>query len=487
MELRLLMIFSLLFVCVLVPAVGVILCGAILALQIMLMSLRPMMAGRSKPASDVGALQPIPVFSIHVATHSEPPAVVIRTLQSLLNQDWTTGAFEVIVMDNNTQDIALWGPVEAFCSQHPGRLTFLHRLGVVGAKAGALNIALDHTRADATHVVTVDADYIVQPDFLSIAASALGRTGADYVQFPQSYRLTDQAAAGVDAELEEYFRSNAIMADDAEAVLLTGTLCVISRRALVAVGGWSGATTTEDAELGVRLCHAGYSGRFINEVVGQGLLPLSLRDLEKQRYRWCSGNLRTLLRHLPIITGHASSLNIQQRLVVITQLTAWFNLALVPAILLLAALLLDSATAGLVAFASATIVLCLLDVVLRVAERGINEARSLSTILAALACRIALAPQSAKATLDGVIGGKLQFIVTNKSGDAVSRYRTVPIGHVALFVLSLCALIAAEPHHILVIAALITLMLPLPAALFTARNLRSYRASISLDAGGATA
>ena len=487
MEIRLLMICLLLLLCVMVPAVGIILCGIILGLQIMLMSLRPMMAGRSKPACDVGAAQTAPIFSIHVATHSEPASVVIRTLQSLLDQDWQTDAFEVIVMDNNTQDSTLWCPVEAFCRQHPGRLTFLHELGVVGAKAGALNIALEHTRADATHIVTVDADYIVQPDFLSTAATALKRTGADYVQFPQSYRLTEQAAAGVDAELEEYFRSNAVMADDAEAVLLTGTLCVISRRALVAVGGWSGVTTTEDAELGVRLCHAGYSGRFINQIVGQGLLPLSLSDLEKQRYRWCSGNLRTLLRHLPSIAGRASSLNIQQRLVVVTQLTAWFNLALVPAILLLTVLLSGSATAGLVAFASATIVLSLLDVVLRVAERGINEARSFSTIFAALACRIALAPQSAKATLDGMLGGKLRFIVTNKSGGAVSRHHPLPIGHAALFILSLCALIAAEPNHVLVIAALITLMLPLPAALLTASNLRSYRASITLDAEGSTA
>ena len=487
MELRLLIVCSLLILCVLVPAVGITVCGAVLTLQILLMGLRPMMAHRSRPAIDVGAAQPVPVFSIHVATHSEPAAMVIRTLQSLLTQDWSADGYEVVVMDNNTQDGDLWHPVDAFCRKHPERFKFVHRLGVLGAKAGALNIALEHTRSDATHIVTVDADYIVQPDFLSIAASALERTGADYVQFPQSYRLTDQTAAGVDAELEEYFRSNAIMADDAEAVLLTGTLCVISRRALVAVGGWSGATTTEDAELGVRLCHAGYAGRFINQVVGQGLLPLSLRDLEKQRYRWCSGNLRTLLCHSPIIMGHASSLNIQQRLVVITQLTAWFNLAMVPAILLLAALLLNRAPTGLVAFASATIVLSLLDIVLRVAERGINEARSLSTIFGALACRIALAPQSAKATLDGLLGAKLRFVVTNKSGDKASRSRPAPIGHVALFGLSLCALIAVEPNHVLVIAALLTLMLPLPAAIFTASNLRDYRASIALDTAGATA
>nr|WP_324753266.1 glycosyltransferase family 2 protein [Roseovarius sp. Pro17] len=413
--------------------------------------------------------------------------MVIHTLQSLLKQDWPASDYEIVVMDNNTLNNDLWRPVEAFCAQYPDRLKFAHRMNVRGAKAGALNIALELTRADATHIVTVDADYVVQRDFLSIASSALQRTGADYVQFPQSYRGTGEVAAGVDAELEEYFRSNAMIADDAEAVLLTGTLCVISRDALEAVGGWSGVTTTEDAELGVRLCHAGYAGRFINQVVGQGLLPLSLSDLEKQRYRWCSGNLRTLLRHLPIILGQASSLKLQQRLVVITQLTAWFNLALVPAVLLLTALLLDRAPAALVAFAAATIVLSLLDIVLRVTERGINEARSPSMILAALACRIALAPQSAKATLDGLLGVKLQFVVTNKSGAEEQQNRPAPIGHMVLFIVSLCTLIVVGPTHLLVIAALFTLMLPLPAALLTNKSLRSYRTSIALDRVRATA
>jgi len=74
-----------------------------------------------------------------------------------------------------------------------------------------LNIALEHRRNDTTHIATVDADYIVQPNFLSLAASALERTGADYVKFPQSYRLTDKATAGVDAELEDYPKSNAII------------------------------------------------------------------------------------------------------------------------------------------------------------------------------------------------------------------------------------------------------------------------------------
>ncbi len=487
MRLKLLAAVGLLTLCIWVPAVGVVACSIIIALQVVLMALRPVLALWPKPVIRAHDTFRAPVFSVHVATHSEPPAMVIRTLRALLNQNWPADGFEVIVMDNNTRDEDLWRPVEMFCQQHSNRLTFIHQLGVEGAKAGALNIALKDTRIDASHVVTVDADYVVHADFLAIAASALARTGADYVQFPQSYQGTSQTAAGVDAELEEYFRSNAMVADEAEAVLLTGTLCVISREALQAAGGWSGVTTTEDAELGVRLCNAGYSGRFINQIVGQGLLPFSLRDLEKQRYRWCSGNLQTLLRHLPIIFGRTGSLNLHKRLVVISQLTAWFNLALLPVFLLLAALLVQQEAPTLAGLAAASIVLSLLDITLRVTGRGLREARGLKMTFDAVACRLALAPRAAKATFDALLGKDLQFVVTDKSGANLSRAcrgvigGRVPFGHMVLFAVSFLALIGAQQTDPVIIAALLALMLPLPAAILTDISLRSYRAAIMPD------
>ena len=392
--------------------------------------------------------------------------MVIRTLRALLDQDWPSGGFKIIVMDNNTDDPLLWKPVERFCAAHPGRVTFLHRMGVSGAKAGALNIALEYTDADATHVVTVDADYVVHHDFLSRAAEALHRTGADYVQFPQSYVATTTTAPGVDAELEEYFRTDAAGADEAEAVLLTGTLCVISKPALIKVGGWSGVTTTEDAELGVRLCHAGFTGRFINQIVGKGLLPLSLRDLEKQRYRWCSGNVQTLLRHGRTILTPAGDFNLHKRLVILSQLTAWFSLALVPCALLTVWLLTGQGQTAAATLAAGAILLSLGDITTRVVARGLRDGQALPVILHALACRIALVPQSAKATFDALTGCRLKFIVTDKSGGKDDP--SLPLCHLMVFLTALLLLIAVQPTDPLI-----------RAALLTDTSLRAYRAAIA--------
>ncbi|WP_306127209.1 glycosyltransferase family 2 protein [Roseovarius sp. MMSF_3350] len=461
-----------------IPVVGATVCVAIIAVQLTLIALRSLIARLPARIGSARKYTEKPNFSVHVATHSEPPDMVIRTLRALLDQDWHPDFREIIVMDNNTLDPTLWKPVECFCKSHPDRITFLHRTGVSGAKAGALNIALEHSGPDTTHVVTVDADYVVHRDFLSRAAEALHRTGADYVQFPQSYVATTTAAPGIDAELEEYFRANAAVADEAEAVLLTGTLCVISKPALVAAGGWSGATTTEDAELGVRLCDAGFTGRFINQVVGQGLLPLSLKDLEKQRYRWSSGNFQTLLRHFRTIMTPAGSLLLPKRLVILSQLTAWFNPALVPGIMLLVWLMAGWDQTIAPTLAAAVIVLGLCDIVLRVIGRGVRDHLAPGVILHALACRIALAPQSAKATFDAFCGGSLTFIVTDKSGACRTNPRDLHSCHLLLFAAALIALITAPQSNPLILTALFCLMLPLPAAVITDLSLRNYRKAL---------
>src|ERR1700743_251409 len=51
-----------------------------------------------------------PFVSIHLACHNEPPEMVQITLDSLAALNYEN--FEVLVLDNNTKDPAVWKPVE---------------------------------------------------------------------------------------------------------------------------------------------------------------------------------------------------------------------------------------------------------------------------------------------------------------------------------------------------------------------------------------
>lgn len=307
----------------------------IVALSVAALALRhvaPRVAPTVPPPPPAATLAP--VFSVHVPIYAEPPGVVITTLAALAAQDWP--AFEVIVIDNNTADPALWQPVETWCAGR-ARFTFRHRMGVRNAKAGALDIALDLTDPAATHVVVVDADYVTAPEFLRRAADIIARhPGASAVQFPQAYRRADRAP-GLAADFGRFFTTEAPVAAQAGVMLLTGTMSVIAREGLR--GGWTTRSITEDAEMGLQLIGAG--GRIVlsDEVMGRGLMPLTRDGLTRQRTRWVVGNLQVgwrLPRVLPAGTPW------QMRLALARQLLCWHGWLLAPTAGLLAGVVIGA-------------------------------------------------------------------------------------------------------------------------------------------------
>lgn len=223
------------------------------------------------PFSGAGTSESVPFVSIHVPTHNEPPEVVCQTLRALDKLDYPN--FEVILLDNNTSDEALWKPVERYCRHLGSRFRFHHATGVVGAKSGALNIARKLMARKTRWVCIVDADYQVEPEFLQRWLIAHERYATDYYQFPQAYRTTRKQAFHAIAELSDYFDRPAAKADREGAMLLTGTLCIIDRSLLDSVGGWPMESSTEDAELGCLLQAYGARGKLVNECAGMGLLP----------------------------------------------------------------------------------------------------------------------------------------------------------------------------------------------------------------------
>ena len=80
-----------------------------------------------------------------------------------------------LIIDNNTKDERVWRPVEAYCRQLGERFRFFHVSPLKGFKAGALNFALQQTAPDAEIVGVIDADYLIEPDWLKSLFEAIGR------------------------------------------------------------------------------------------------------------------------------------------------------------------------------------------------------------------------------------------------------------------------------------------------------------------------
>jgi exo-beta-1,3-glucanase (GH17 family)/cellulose synthase/poly-beta-1,6-N-acetylglucosamine synthase-like glycosyltransferase len=257
--------------------------------------------------------QPQPKVSIHVPAYNEPPDMVIETLDALARLDYST--FEVLVIDNNTRDEAVWRPVEAHCARLGERFRFFHVAPLAGFKAGALNFALRHTAADAQIVAVIDSDYVVESNWLRELVPAFQSERIAIVQAPQDYRDESQSAfkAMCYAEYRGFFHIGMITRNERNAIIQHGTMTLVRRNLLESTGAWAEWCITEDAELGLRIFEAGYEASYVPATYGRGLMPDTFIDFKKQRFRWAYGAMQILKSHARSLFTEKSSLSPGQR------------------------------------------------------------------------------------------------------------------------------------------------------------------------------
>jgi len=241
--------------------------------------------------------EPQPMVSIHVPAYNEPPDMVIETLDALARLDYSN--FEVLVIDNNTRDEAVWRPVEAHCARLGERFRFFHVAPLAGFKAGALNFALRQTAADAQIVAVIDSDYVVDSNWLCDLVPGFQDSRIAIIQAPQDYRDESQSAfkAMCYAEYRGFFHIGMITRNERNAIIQHGTMTLVRRRLLEGARGWAEWCITEDAELGLRIFEAGYQANYVPTSYGRGLMPDTFIDFKKQRFRWAYGAMQILKRH----------------------------------------------------------------------------------------------------------------------------------------------------------------------------------------------
>jgi len=238
-----------------------------------------------------------PFVSVHIATYSEPPELVIETLDALARLDYP--AFEVIVVDNNTKDPALWRPIEEHCAALGDRFRFFHVDPLGGFKAGACNFALARTDPRATVIAIIDADYVVLPSFLRETTPHFRDERLAFVQTPQDYRQYAGNAYLTDClHAYAYFFAISMLArNEDNAAIFGGTMGLIRRSALEEIGGWDEWCITEDAEASLRILKRGYRSLYVGQSYGHGLMPFDFDSYKKQRFRWAFGGIQIFRKH----------------------------------------------------------------------------------------------------------------------------------------------------------------------------------------------
>jgi exo-beta-1,3-glucanase (GH17 family)/cellulose synthase/poly-beta-1,6-N-acetylglucosamine synthase-like glycosyltransferase len=245
-----------------------------------------------------------PMVSIHVPAYNEPPAMLCATLDALAALNYPD--FEVIVVDNNTRDPDVWQPVAVHCRRLGERFRFFHVAPLDGFKAGALNFALARTNPEAEVVAVIDSDYRVHPDWLADLVPLFDNAPRTaIVQAPQDYHDGDANVfkAMMYAEYRGFFYIGMITRNERNAIIQHGTMTLIRRRVLDDVDGWAEWCITEDAELGMRILARGYEAVYVPRSYGRGVMPDTIADYKKQRFRWAFGAMQIMRRHRGALLG----------------------------------------------------------------------------------------------------------------------------------------------------------------------------------------
>lgn len=249
-------------------------------------------------------LERFPDVDVFVATYSEEPALLKKTLNGCVHMEYPDKSkVHIYLCDDNRR------PEMRALAEEMG-VNYLDRPDNKGAKAGNLNNALLHSNSPL--VVTFDADMIPQrcflmktiPFFVDAEMKNEGKKEEDkiklgFVQTPQNFHNPDLfqfnlfSEGRIPNEQDYFYKDIQVARTKTNSVIYGGSNTVISREALNEVGGFYTKAITEDFATGILIEKKGYVSLATPDPLASGLSPTDLHSLVQQRVRWARGVIAT--------------------------------------------------------------------------------------------------------------------------------------------------------------------------------------------------
>lgn len=258
-----------------------------------------------------------PDVDVFVATYNEPADLLRKTIHGCLSMDYPDKSkVHIYICDDGSRE-----EIEHLAKHM--NVGYLKREEHKHAKAGNYNHALNNTTSPL--VATFDADMIPMSDFLislvpyfllpfyekidgewrkkdHVSEEELNRQKVGFVQSPQSFYNADlfqynlYSEEKVPNEQNFFFRQVQLTRNTNNTAIYGGSNTILSRQALLEIGGFYTKSITEDLATGLLIQSKGYRCYAISEVHANGLSPTEFDSLCKQRERWARGCIQTFRR-----------------------------------------------------------------------------------------------------------------------------------------------------------------------------------------------
>jgi len=235
-----------------------------------------------------GRLRYLGPVSVIVPAYNES-ANIAATVRSLIANDYPD--LEVIVVDDGSTD-------DTSAMVRRLRLPGVRLIRQANAgKPAALNTGIAHARGGL--IVLVDGDTVLARDAVGRLLQPLADPSVGAVS-GNTKVANRRGLLGRWQHLEYVigFNLDRRMFEIGECMpTVPGAIGAFRREALTDVGGVPAATLAEDTDLTMAVTRAGWRVVYEESALAWTEAPASLRQLWRQRYRWCYGTMQAIWRH----------------------------------------------------------------------------------------------------------------------------------------------------------------------------------------------
>lgn len=374
--------------------------------------------GRLGESSDAA----LPVVTVQLPLYNEM-YVARRLIDAVCALDWPRDKLEIQVLDDSTDETVSIVAAEVERRLGKGfRIRHLHRAVRTGFKAGAL--AAGAAEAEGDLLAVFDADFVPRPDFLRRTVPVFDDPGVGMVQGRWDHLNRDYSLLT---------RVQAIFLDGHFVVEHTarhrtgcffnfnGTAGIWRREAIVAAGGWSHDTLTEDLDLSYRAQLAGWRFVYLPDLTVPSELPVDVNGFKSQQFRWAKGSIQTARKLLGRILRARLPWRVKLEAAIHLTNNASYPLMVALSVLLFPAMairrggpLTTILAVDLPLFLAATVSVC---VFYAVSEAGTGRRgwwRELAHLPALMAIGIGLSVNNARAVVSGLRERGGEFVRTPK-------------------------------------------------------------------------
>jgi len=223
--------------------------------------------------------------------------VVERLIDAVAALDYPRDRLQIQVLDDSTDETTRVAQARVLYHRRRGvDIELIHREQRVGFKAGALREGLAQARGEL--IVIFDADFVPPCDFLQrtvpyfLAHPRLGMVQTRWGHLNAEHSLLTRAQA---IALDGHFVVEQTARNRSGLFMnFNGTAGVWRRECIIAAGGWSADTLSEDLDLSYRAQLAGWEFLYLPEVAAPAEIPPQIEAFKRQQFRWAKGSLQVL-------------------------------------------------------------------------------------------------------------------------------------------------------------------------------------------------